>query len=118
VVGARQNQQRERQDHQKKSNSIQVARGRWQFAVKVLKHAAKLEANQDLRPENKHARLIERDLELLGNLHVILRPQEATDESRYRRWELASRCHPGSSRPVFQSKTISSPPGGQCCTFE
>jgi hypothetical protein len=52
-----------------------------------LKHPAKLEADQDLRPENEHARLIERDLELLGNLHVILQPQEATDDSRYRRWE-------------------------------
>jgi hypothetical protein len=41
-----------------------------------LKHAAKLEADQDLRPENEHARLVECKLDLLGNLHVILSPQK------------------------------------------
>src|SRR5215469_13767836 len=43
----------------------------WKLVVAIVENSAKLEAEEDLRTEDQHARLVERNFDLLCELHTV-----------------------------------------------
>src|SRR5262249_20600000 len=69
VIGPRQDQQRERCDQQQQGDAVEITRPAWQMVERRLEDAAELKADQDLDAEHQHARFVERNLDLLAEIH-------------------------------------------------
>ncbi len=71
VVQGGGNQQRHRAQHEDERHPVQITRMRRQPVVAILEDASELEADENLRAEDENARLVQRRLRLLAEVHRL-----------------------------------------------